>query len=530
MAKRIFNFIGWLGTAMVFVAVGIKMFRSEWAQYGSWAAWAGLVMVLAYMASQWRETAVAMNQRQTRLGTIALSSVVLVLGLLVAVNYLASRRNHRWDLTANKQFSLSPQTRQILEKLDAPVQVKVFDKPDKFESFRDRLNEYQYVSKKVSVDYIDADKQPVMANQYKVQSYGTVVFEYKGRTERVTSSEEGQLTNGLIKVITGQERKAYFTTGHGERDTAASERAGYSSILSGLTSDNFKVDSLVLLQQPKVPDDASVVVVAGPTTDFFPPEVDALRKYLQGGGHIFLMIDPPDKAGAAPLANLIGFAKEWGIDVGNNIVVDASGVGQLIGTDASVPVATHYLTHAITENFKLLTAYPMARSVTAVPGGTSGHTAQNFVESSKNSWGETDVDDLLKTGKVDNDKTKDLQGPVTLGAAMQETVKGADAAKKDADKSKDDKPRPESRMVVMGDSDFAANYALGIQGNRDMFLNVMSWLAQQESMISIRPKDPDDRRLTMTSGQQKAVMWFALLILPATVFAAGVFTWARRRK
>jgi uncharacterized membrane protein len=98
MAKRIFNFIGWLGTALVFVAVGIKMFRSEWAQYGSWAAWAGLVMVLAYMASQWRETAVAMNQRQTKLGTIALSSVVLVLGLLVGVNYLASRRNNRLEL------------------------------------------------------------------------------------------------------------------------------------------------------------------------------------------------------------------------------------------------------------------------------------------------------------------------------------------------------------------------------------------------------------------------------------------------
>src|SRR4029078_12918177 len=118
------------------------------------------------------------------------------------------------------------------------------------------------------------------------------------------------------------------------------------------------------------------------------------------------------------LTNLIAFAKEWGIDVGNNIVVDASGVGQLIGTDASVPVATHYLTHAITDTSKLLTAYRLARSVTAVPGGPSGHTAQNFVESSKNSWGETDVDDLLKTGKVDNDKTKDIPGQVSLGAAL----------------------------------------------------------------------------------------------------------------
>ena len=126
-----FNFIGWLGTAL-----GLRRGRHQDVpeRVGAvrlWAAWAGLVMVLAYMASQWRETAVAMNQRQTRLGTIALSSVVLVLGLLVAVNYLASRRNHRWDLTANQQFSLSPQTRQILEKLDSPVQVKVFDKPDR---------------------------------------------------------------------------------------------------------------------------------------------------------------------------------------------------------------------------------------------------------------------------------------------------------------------------------------------------------------------------------------------------------------
>src|SRR5262249_45803128 len=158
------------------------------------------------------------------------------------------------------------------------------------------------------------------------------------------------------------------------------------------------------------------------------------------------------------------------------------------------------------------------------PGGTNGHTAQIFVESSKNSWGETDVDALLKTGKVDNDKTKDLQGPVPLGAAMQETVKGPDGDKKD------DKARPEARLGVMGDSDFAANYAIGIQGNRDMFLNVMSWLSQQENMISIRPKDPDDRRITMTSAQQKAAMWFALLILPAMVFSAGVMTWARRRK
>ena len=155
-----------------------------------------------------------------------------------------------------------------------------------------------------------------------------------------------------------------------------------------------------------------------------PPEVTRRIARLR---KILLLIDPPEKAEAAPLANLIAFAKEYGIDVGNNIVIDASGVGRLIGTDVSVPVAAKYPTHAMTKDFRLLTAYPLARSVTAASGGANGHAAQNFIESSANSWGQTDLADLFTSGKVDNDKTKDLQGPVMLGAAMSETVGGATA-------------------------------------------------------------------------------------------------------
>jgi ABC-type uncharacterized transport system involved in gliding motility auxiliary subunit len=529
MLKRIAGIIGWVGTALVAASVLIRLFRPEWAQYGRYAAWAGLVCVVLYLLGQWKDAAAAMSRRQTRLSTIALSSVAVVLALLVAINYLASRRNKRWDLTANQAYSLSPQTRQILDKLDAPLTIRVFDKPTEFDRFRDRLSEYEYGSKKVSIEYIDADKEPIKANQNQVQQYGTVVFDYKGKTERVTSSEESQLTNGLIKLITGKERKVYFTQGHGEKDTSNSERAGYSAITAALGSENFKVDLLVLLQQQTVPADATVVVVAGPTIDLFPPEIDALRKYLQGGGKILLMLDPPEKVDAPPLTNLIAFAREWGIDVGTNVVVDASGVGRLIGTDASVPVAAKYPPHPITENFRLLTAYPLARSVSAISGGTNNHTAQNFIESSANSWGETDLADLFKSGKVENNKDKDLQGPVMMGAAMQETATGGkppDAAKKDA---KDEAPKPDLRLVVIGDSDFASNSALGIQGNRDLFLNVMNWLAQQENLISIRPKETDDRRITLTDYQQKGVMLLALAGLPIAVFGIGVYTWARRR-
>ena len=532
MLNRIASVIGWFGTVLVFGSVAVRLFRPEWNQYAYYGAWAGLACVLLYMASQWRDVADSFSKRQTRLGTIAGTTVIVVLALLIAVNYLASRRNKRWDLTANQQFSLSDQTRQILQKLDAPIKVRVFDQPAQFDRFRDRLNEYAYVSKQVSVDYIDLDKQNVEATKSQVQAYGTVVFDYKGRTERVVSSDEQQLTNGLIKVITGQQRKVYFVQGHGEKDTTSSERTGYSSILTGLQSDNFATESLVLAQKGAVPADASVVVIAGPTVDLLPQEIEALKKYLEAGGKLVALVDPPAKVADAPLTNLAAFLHEWAMDLGTNVVVDVSGVGQLIGTDESVPVAARYPSHPIVEGFRLLTAYPLARSVTPVSGGVNNRTAQIFIESSANSWGETDLAGMFASGKVENDKAKDVQGPVPIGAALSIPAPAAPAPPPvPAGQPKpEEPPKPESRLVVVGDSDFAANFALGIQGNRDLFLNIVNWAAKQENLISIRPKDPDDRRLTLTASQQVAVRWLALLVVPALIWGAGILNWSRRRR
>ncbi len=199
-------------------------------------------------------------------------------------------------------------------------------------------------------------------------------------------------------------------------------------------------------------------------------------------------------------------------------------MGQLIGTDQSVPVAASYPAHAITKNFKFLTAYPFARSLTAVPGGVNGHTAQGFVETSPRSWAESDIKGLLTSGKVsfkaaDGDK----QGPITVAAAVS-AASGAAAPGAAADA-----PKPETRVVVYGDSDFAANSGLGIQGNRDLFMNTVGWLSQQENLIAIRPKDADDRRVTMTAAQQNNVTWLSLFIIPGLVFFTGIYSWWRRR-
>jgi ABC-type uncharacterized transport system involved in gliding motility auxiliary subunit len=277
-----------------------------------------------------------------------------------------------------------------------------------------------------------------------------------------------------------------------------------------------------------VPDDASVVIVAGPKIDFFPNEIDALKKYLDKQGKLMLMIDPPDKPDSPPLANLIALAHDWGVDVGNDVVVDISGMGRLIGTDASVPVVASYPSHPVTKNgsFNFLTAYPMARSAAPVSGGVNGHTAQAFLETGPRSWAETDIKALMTTGKVGFDEGKgDKKGPVTIGSA----VTAAAPAPPNAKPEDANAPKPETRVAIIGDSDFAANAGLGIQGNRDLFMNTVGWLSQQENLISIRAKEADDRRVTLTATQQANLNWLSLLVIPGFIFATGVYTWWRRR-
>lgn len=518
--KRIIDLLSWVAMALVVVAVALRFqpWKPTWVDYGAPVALAAIVLLGIWALAQGFS-----GRRTARYGTLTGLSVLVVLGILVAVNYIGSKQDKRWDLTANKQFSLSDQTRNVLQKINEPLNITVFARESDFQTFKDKLKEYEYASKNVTTDYVDPEKKPTLASQNQIDAFGTILFKYNNRTERIKSDSEQDITTAIIKVVQGTTKKVYFTSGHGEKDATSADRDGYKTIADAMSHENYTVDKLVLAQAGSVPDDAAVVVVAGPTTDFFPNEITALKNYLAKQGKLLLQLDPPERVDSPPLTNLIALAHDWGMDVGNDIVVDVSGMGQLIGTDASVPVAANYPSHPITQRFRLLTAFPAARSVMPVSGGVNGHIAQGFVETSPKSWAESDLKGMLTTGKVSfNAASGDKQGPITIAAAV--SAAGTRPAGAAADAS-----NPETRVVVFGDSDFAANSGIGIQGNKDLFMNTIGWLSQQENLISIRPKEPDDRRLAMTSAQVTNVGVLSVLILPGLVFAAGIYTWWRRR-
>ncbi len=532
--KRAIAILGWLGLGLVLAALVLRIWKPEEFNTIRMLAWSGLVITIIYALTQWRDIGRSFDGRQAKYGSLALGSILVFVGILVAVNWIASRQNKRWDLTESKQFSLSDQTRQILTNLRAPLSVHVFYAGmDSDRQYRDRFTEYQYLSKQISVEYVNGDNKPTLAEKFEITAYPTIVFEYQGKTQRATSGDEQAITNALKKLLEGKTKKAYFIQGHGERDPDDQSTArGYKGASAGLVDENFEVAKLTLAQAGSIPADATVLIVAGPTLDLLPKETEQITEYLKNGGKLLLMIDPPEKGGTVQPASLIALAKSWGIEVGDNIIVDPQ--GQALGADASVPIGMP-TQHQISAKLRgTAMAFSVARSVAPVEGGTDGKFAQTITESGQASWAESDVKGLYATQRPTKDTDKgDKAGPIALGAAVSAPAAGPPATPPAADKPATDKPedapKAESRLVVYGDSDFASNRWVNQLGNGNLFLNTVNWLAQQEDLIAIRPRDPEDRRIELTQGQANSILWLTILIIPGLLFANAVRVYWKRR-
>jgi ABC-type uncharacterized transport system involved in gliding motility auxiliary subunit len=512
-----------LGLLVIAVTLISYSVRSVWTIYQTAFVIIGAILIVASLAVKSDEIRAGFGRRSARFGINSAASVVFFIGILAFVNYLGAQHVKRVDTTSEKIYSLSDESTKVAQQINQDLHIRAFYPGGEYAPAKEVLELFKSRNNKISSEFIDPDKQPAVAQRYQVTQYGefqnpmtgeafrygTIILEMGGKTERIEKQSEAlheeDITNALLKLVKGEKKIIYFTQGHGEKSIDDTERSGYSTAKAGLEKENYIVKTANLVEQAKVPDDASVVIMAGPKNDPFPNEMDSIDAFLNKGGSALFMVDPP------PAPSLSDFMKKWSIDVGNNIVLDANPLGRIFGAGPEVPLVTNYGSHKITSGMKgVMTFFPLVRSVTPAMNPPSGLTVDTLFSSSERSWGETNI----KSGEAKFDEGVDLRGPVSLAVA----------ANKDLGNNK------KARMVVFGDSDFASNSYFGQQGNGNLFVNTVSWLAQDESFISIRPKNPDDRRLTMTEAQGRLWSYVMLLLLPAGVLVTGISVWTKRRK
>jgi len=460
----------------------------------------------------------ALRSRTVKYGSNAFVSVIVVLGIVVLVNYLFNTYRYRYDATPGKIHSLSDQTITVLKGLDQDVNVTAFFKKDEGPAFQDMLREYRYHSKKLSYEFIDPDQNPAMAKRYGISVYGTTVLESGEREEKIESQEEKDLTNTLIKVTRDRNKAIYFTQGHGEADIdEETARDGYAQVRDRLQDVNYDVKKIVLAQEGAIPDDCAALVVVGPKTAFFSNEVGLISTYLDRGGSGMFLIDPVVQSG------LEDMLRAWSIEVGNDFVVDYGIMAQLFGVrDRAMPVTTTYGEHPITEKHKgMMTFYPLVRSVSLADQTGEGATGVELIQTSAQSWAETDLLALTQASAKIAQGPGDRAGPISLAVAVTSEARMAQGDVEESGKK--------NRIVVFGDSDFANNQFFTQQGNGDLFLNAVSWLVEEEELISIRPKGPRFSPISLTARDGKVIFWLSVIMMPLIVAVAGIVVWWRRR-
>lgn len=457
------------------------------------------------MAQPW------MKARQTKFLAYTVLYTVVVVALVSGVNFLANRYNKTYDATSNKQFTLSDQTIKIAKNLKQSLTITYWDQPTKFQAAHDLLDRYKNLSPKIDVEYMDVEKKMTQAKAAGVKTLGTIFVNVGDKQQEAKGLTEEDVTGAMVRALKGGERTACFVLGSGEHSLDDAERDGYSGIKDLLERNNYKTQTVKLLEKPEVPSTCTVLVIGGPKRDYIQPEVDAIKKYVEDGGRALLMVDPPLKIAKMdvdenkPLTDLL---TSWGVTPVKDLVLDTSGVGQLFGLGPEFPLVTGYESHAIVRDMKdTPTGFPIARSLDVKNGDKT--TVDKLFSTTDNSFATTN----LASAEIKQTKD-DMKGPLVLGAAGTYNT---------------GKENGSGRFVVVGNSGWVANGFLRFNGNRDLFLNMMNWLSSDEDLISIRPKAPEDRRLNMTASQMSMVFYESVLFIPLLIVIAGVGVWWRRR-
>jgi len=440
----------------------------------------------------------------------AATYTLIVIAILGVVNFLAQRYNKSFDSTANKKYTLSDQTAKVVKGIQGDLVITYWDRPNGFPNAEDLFNRYKGLSSKVTVEYQDVDKKRTEAIAAGVKTVPTILVKVGNKTETAKSLTEEEVTGAMVRALKGGDRTVCFTSGFGEAsttDTQAGEGFGNAKDLT--EKNNYKTKVVPLIPKADIPMDCTILVVAGPKRDYLPPAVDAIKNYVENGGRALILLDPPLKFRSEidDNAGLVAVLDSWGVKMDKDLVLDLSGVGQLFNLGPEFPIVTKYNDHAIVREMKELpTGFPIARSLEVTKGD------KTMVSALFSTTDDAVATEDLKNPQVNVKSAK--PGARVLAAAGTYTT---------------GKENGNGRFVVVGTSRWIGNGFLAFNGNRDLYMNMLNWLSSDEDLISIRPKDPEDRRLNMNPRQAAMLFYLSVVLSPLAIIFAGVGGWWKRR-
>ena len=447
--------------------------------------------------------------RQARYGSNAAIMLLAFVGILLVVNVLVFQNPGKpLDFTEDKQNSLAAETLDALKALPATVQATAFyTSQTPIDIAQKLLENYKHLSNGMfDYAFMNPDQNPLAARQAGITGDGKIYLQMGDQHEIVSYASEKDLTSALIRLMNPGQRTIYFLTGHGERDIQNAGDMAYTTAKDALVAKNYTVLSLNLIAQNQIPENATVIIITGPTQPISDAEQTLLQDYVSKGGALIVMEEPAPltQFGNSPDPLAVYLATDWGITFNNDIVID---------TNTSQPVyavAATYGNHLITDKLQgLVSFYPTARSLSI--SSTMPNQPTPLVVTIDSAWGETDFASMEANGQVVFNQGLDFPGPLTLAFAAEDASAG-------------------SHLIVFGDADFASTVFFNQYANGDIFINAIDWAAGQEQLINLTTPSAISRTLALPSSLWLLLMAVSFLcILPGLVIAGGVISWLIRR-
>ncbi|MCM8772237.1 MAG: GldG family protein [Candidatus Omnitrophica bacterium] len=424
--------------------------------------------------------------------------VLLFLGIIIFVNLISFKYYKRIDLTKEKIHSISPQTKKIIKNLNTPVEILVFYREKINEKLKDLLEQYKTNSKFINYKFLDLDREVLLAKQYGITSYDTILIKSGENYEKIYSSEEKDITSAILKLTKRKKKNLCFTGGHGEKKLEELDL-----LKRQLEEENYEIKEILILRDG-IPYDCDILIICGPQIDFMDKELEEVKNYLEKGKKLLLFLEP----GNYP--NITKFLDSYGIKIENDIIIDLAS-RRFLG-DALTPLIMDYPYHEITKDFNVACIFSTVRSVKLKDNLPSEIKGDILARTSSASWAEKNMKDLEK-GKVKYDENSDEKGPIPCCVIVEKEIKEGEKAK----------------IAVFGDSDFITDKFINLSGNKDFVLNTINYLGEEEILISIRSKKEENQPLIASQKAGKFLFFYSVIIIPVLIIFSGTFITIRRR-